>query len=104
MFQTHSKRTGTNCVISPCGAPRDGYKSQHFLNLLSWVCQSLLLVTCDGEFFVFIDTTYLARLAAGEPALSYTDPGRAWHPVGDESLLHCFLLSVFSTVQFVHYA
>lgn len=68
------------------------------------MCQSLLLVTCDGEYFVFIDTTDLARLAAGEPALSYTDPGRAWHPVGDESSLHCFLLSVFSTVQFVHYA
>lgn len=61
------------------------------------MCQSLLLFTCDGEFSVFIDTTDLARLAAGEPALSYTDPGRAWHPVGG-----WVCIALFSVVCFLH--
>lgn len=43
--------------------------------------------------FLYLLTLLISQdLQPASPALSCIDPGRAWHPVGDESAQNCFLL------------
>jgi hypothetical protein len=54
--------------------------TEHFFNLLSYATS---LAVFGERFSVFIYITDHRRIAPGGTALCHTDPGRAWHPVGD---------------------
>jgi len=67
----------------------------------------LLLATCDEEFSVFIDTTDLARLGADKASPQLHRPWQSMVPCGGWVCTELFSivlwLSIFFTVQFVHY-